>query len=140
MCPSWISKNGVWEPAQERVVDPNQPAGKEVYEGPDRAALDQLKEEGVEHLGTDFMLDPELQTRARQMGYKTVQEYLKVYGWDKEKAEAAYLKAKAVVVDHKDGVRTKAAIFPSGGDDESRSGKGRKGGFETPSDVPNARL
>jgi len=138
--PSWVSKNGVWEPAQERVVDPNQPKGKEVYEGPDRAALDQLKSEGVEHLGTDFMLDPELQTRARQMGYKTVQEYLKVYGWDKEKAEAAYLKAKGVVVDHKDGVRTKPAVFPSGGDSVAPGAKdGRKGGFELPPDVPGGR-
>ena len=27
--PSWVSKEGVWEPAKERVVDPNAPKGKE---------------------------------------------------------------------------------------------------------------
>jgi hypothetical protein len=138
--PSFISKGGVWEPAQERVVDPNAPKGKEVYEGLDRAALDMLKNENVEHLGQDFRMDPELQTRARQMGFKSVDEYLKVNGYDKEKAEADYQAKKAVVNDHKDPKRKQAAIFPSGGDDESRSGKGRKGGFDTPADVPSARL
>src|SRR3972149_3455018 len=138
--PSWISNRGVWEPAQERVVDPNQPKGKEVYEGKDRAALEQLQAEGVEHLGTDFNLDPELQTRARQMGFKDVTEYLKTYGWSKEKAEADYLKKKAIVVDHKDGNRTKPAIFPSGGDSVAPGAKdGRKGGFDLPPDVPSAR-
>ena len=138
--PSWISKGGVWEPAQERVVDPNAPKGQEIYEGLDRAALEQLKTEGVTSLGQSFRLDPELQTRARQMGFKDVDEYLKTYGWDAVKAEAAYNAAKKVVVDHKDEVRKAPAIFPSGGDDESRSGKGRKGGFDTPADVPSARL
>jgi hypothetical protein len=99
-----------------------------------------LKTEGVTSLGTHFRMDPELQTRARQMGFKDVEEYLKTYGWDIKKAEEAYLAAKAVVVDHKDPKRKPAAVFPSGGDDESRSGKGRKGGFDTPADVPTARL
>jgi len=138
--PSFISRGGVWEPAQERVVDPNAPKGKEIYEGMDRAALEMLKTEGVTHLGAHFRMDPELQTRARQMGFKDVDEYLKVYGWDLKKAEEAYLKAKEVVVDHKDPKKVPAEVFRSGGDDESRSGKGRKGGFDVPSDVPNARL
>ena len=138
--PSWISKGGVWEPALERVVDPNAAPGKEIYEGPDRAALEQLKEEGVTNLGTSFRLDPELQTRARQMGFKDVDQYLKVYGWDLKKAEEAYLLVKDKVIDHKDEARKAAKVFPSGGDDESRSGKGRKGGFDTPADVPSARL
>ena len=138
--PSWISKGGVWEPAQERVVDPNAPKGKEIYEGLDRAALEQLKEEGVTSLGNHFRMDPELQTRARQMGFKDVDEYLKTYGWDVKKADEAYVKAKAEVVDHKDPKKKPMVILPSGGDDESRSGKGRKGGFDTPADVPSARL
>jgi hypothetical protein len=138
--PSWISKGGVWEPAKERVVDPNAVPGKEVYEGLDRAALEQLKEEGVTNLGNHFRLDPELQTRARQMGFKDVDEYLKTYGWDVKKAEEDYLKKKEVVNHHKDMPKVKAAEFRSGGDDESRSGKGRKGGFDVPADVPGARL
>lgn len=138
--PTWISKGGVWEPALERVVDPNAPKGQEVYEGLDRAALDQLKEEGVTALGMHFRLDPELQTRARQMGFKDVDEYLKTYGWDVKKAEEDYLKKKAVVNDHKDPPRVPPPVLRSGGDDESRSGKGRKGGFDIPSDVPSARL
>lgn len=138
--PSWVSKGGVWEPAQERVVDPNAPKGKEIYEGPDRAAIEQLKAEGVTNLGQSFRLDPELQTRARQMGFKDVDEYLATYGWDVEKAEADYKRKKAVVNDHKEEGRVPAPILPSGGDDVSRSGKGRKGGFDTPADVPSARL
>lgn len=141
--PSFISKGGVWEPAQERVVDPNAPKGKEIYEGPDRAALDMLKAEGVTQLGTSFRLDPELQTRARQMGFKDVDEYLKVYGWDTKKAEEAYLAAKAVVVDHKDPRRKPSSVFPSGGDNTAPGAdpkSHRKGGFELPSDVPNAKL
>jgi hypothetical protein len=138
--PSWISKGGVWEPALERVVDPNAPKGQEIYEGKDRAALEQLKEEGVTNLGMHFRLDPELQTRARQMGFKNVDEYLKTYGWDVVKANEDYEKKKLVVEEHKDPKKVSPVIPRSGGDDESRSGKGRKGGFDVPSDVPNARL
>jgi hypothetical protein len=138
--PSWISKGGVWEPALERVVDPNAPKGKEIYEGLDRAALEQLKEEGVTALGNHFRLDPELQTRARQMGFKDVDEYLKTYGWDVKKADEDYQKKKVVVNDHKEEQKIQPKVFPSGGDDESRSGKGRKGGFDVPADVPSVRL
>jgi hypothetical protein len=138
--PSWVSKGGIWEPAQERVVDPNAPRGKEVYEGLDRAALEQLKEEGVNSLGQSFRLDPELQTRARQMGFKDVDEYLKTYGWDIKKAEEDYLKKKSQVNEHKEEVRRQAPVFRSGGDDESMQGKGRKGGFDIPADVPSVRL
>jgi hypothetical protein len=138
--PSWVSKGGVWEPALERVVDPNAAPGKEIYEGPDRAALEQLKEEGVTALGNHFRLDPELQTRARQMGFKDVDEYLKTYGWDVKKADEDYQKKKTVVNHHKDEVRVPPPVLRSGGDDESRSGKGRKGGFDVPADVPTVRL
>lgn len=130
--PSFISKGGVWEPAKERVVNPNAPRGKEVYEGPDRAAVEMLKEENVEHLGMSFRLDPELQVRARQMGFKDVDEYLTTYGYDPKKAEADYLKKKDILVEHKDPRRVPQPIIHGGGENTAPGAdpkSHRRGGF-----------
>jgi hypothetical protein len=99
--PNYNSIGGKWEPAKERVVLPNAEPGKEVYEGPDRAALEQMREQGVESFGQDFMLDPDLQIRARSLGFKTVKEYLNVYGYDEKKSQEQFAKTRARVVDHK---------------------------------------
>lgn len=100
--PSYISKEGVWEPAQERVVLPDAQKGQEIYEGPDRAATEELKAAGVDHFGQHYSMDSELVMRARQLGFKNVDEYLRMFNYDRAKANEAYEKAKAQVVTHRD--------------------------------------
>lgn len=78
---NWNSKRGVWTPAkEEEFVLKNNPDGtvtREIYRGPDRAALEVLKEEGVDHLGQDAKYDPEIIMRARTLNM-TVDEFLKL--------------------------------------------------------------
>jgi hypothetical protein len=141
--PTWISKMGVWEPANEYVVDPSKPKGKEIYEGPDRAALEQLKEEGRESLGSNIP-HTDMLVLARQLGFDTVDEYLdKMVPGAKQRSAEAYNKAKGIVETHADPMKKKGVEPPSGGDNTAPGASAkshRKGGFELPSDVPNARV
>ena len=70
--PRFISKEGVWHPAKERVALKNlsgktkkvdgedvQPGDDYIYEGADRAALFELYKLKVETLGEDFRKNPE---------------------------------------------------------------------------------
>jgi hypothetical protein len=140
--PSWISNLGIWKPANEYAVNPNAERGKEVYSGVDRAATEQLIQDKVDHLGQSYKMNPDLIRMARELNFKDVDEYLlTMHGVDVNKlSKDAEEKIKNIVVDHKDPARKPASTFRSGGDDESMSGKGRKGGFETPNDVPSARI
>lgn len=130
--PSFISKMGVWEPAPEYHVDPKAPRGKEVYEGPDRAALDMLKEEGVESLGTNIP-NQDMLVLARQLGYNTVDEYLEaMVPGAKKRSEEAYKKAKGIVETHADTPKVAPIKVPSGGDNTAPGAdpkSHRKGGF-----------
>jgi len=137
--PTFNSKEGIWEPAMERVVDPKAPKGQEIYEGPDRAAMEMLKEQNVTHLGMHYSVDPELVMRARQLGFKNVEEYLKMFNYDKRRAEIAYEENKAKINEHKDLDRKQPGNFIGGGEDTARQGKTRPGGFGFPDDVPGTR-
>jgi len=131
--PTFVS-NGKWFPARERVVDPNAEPGKEVYEGPDRAAMWDLKSQGVEFLGKDIKLDTELVVRAKQMGFKDLDEYLNAYGYDKKAAEADFQKKMQIVNTHKNPVPKQATRFVGGGFDATGNGRDAVGGFgEVPS-------
>lgn len=72
--PSFVSKNGIWEPAKERVatVVDGQP---QIYEGPDREAVKYIEEEGGV-VGQDASQDPQVLQASRNMGFNSVQEYL----------------------------------------------------------------
>ena len=137
--PNFVSKLGEWEARQERVVDPSAPQGQEIYEGPDRTAIAMLAEAGGK-IGTSYQFDSDLMTRARTLGFKTVDAYLKAYGFDKAKALAAYEQVKLQVVDHKNQpakVLTSAALHGGGisvapGDTAAN----RHGDFTHPSDAP----
>lgn len=132
--PTFISKEGKWFPAKERVVMPDAEPGKEVYEGPDRAAMFDLKAQGVEHYGNDFRLDPDVIMRAKQLGFKDIKEYLAAYGYDKVKADADFEKKSAVVNTHKNPTPKAASKFAGGGFDMSGQGNDTFGGFgPTPS-------
>lgn len=132
--PSFVSKGGVWEPALERVVDPNAEPGKEVYEGPDRTAQQMLDANGGS-MGVRFDLDPQIVIISRQLGFKSVKEYLEAFGYDQKKADAAYDKAKKVVNTHKDAPRKPSARIAGGGQDTSGQGKHREGGYGEPEEL-----
>jgi len=114
--PSWISPNGIWKPAKERVYDEKK---GEMYEGPDRAALEVLAERNIEHLGIEVKDDPQVFELARQRGL-TVEQYLEMHKpMGKQQKEKELAQGK--IVDHKDqpkkqGVRTRGGgVTISGG-------------------------
>jgi len=139
--PNWVSVLGKWVPKPEYVVDPKAAKGKEVYEGPDRAATQTLKEQEVDHLGQDYKMDPDLIRKSRELGYKDVDEYLReMHGFDKE---AALIKAKANLgeVEERPKPKRKRAVRPqSGGDDTSGQGKHMKGEFDLPPGVSSEQV
>lgn len=127
---TWISKGGKWYPAKEHAVLPHL-AGtdKEIYDGPDRAALYELYEQKVEYLGIDFKHDPDLLNRVKQLGYKDIDEYAKVHGYDEIKADEEF-KAKAAIVAQKEITKRVEEIKNVGGGiDTTGSGKDIIGGF-----------
>lgn len=109
MCPSWISRGGIWGPAKERAYD-----GKkdEIYEGPDRAASEVLQEQNLEHLGMEVHNDPQVIELARQRGL-TVEQYLEI-NKPLENQVKAQQEAQEKVVDHKE-LPKKMGVKPRGG-------------------------
>ena len=138
--PSFISKLGVWEPKEEYHINPTaKPGENPVYQGPDRAALEMMKEQGVDSFGTLYSTDSELAMLARALGFKDLDEYLKVRGWNKEKALANYEAEKKKVVTHELPDRKNPGKFVGGGQDYSMQGNDRSGGIgKLPPDVPAA--
>ena len=134
--PRYISKDGVWYAAKEKVslidhkgTDGRQPGEPYIYEGPDRAALLEFFRAGVEHFGVDFHHDPELLHRVRQLGFKNVAEYAKSVGYDKEKVEKDFDEKAAKVSKHEIPKKVKAIEIMGGGTDTSGGGQDRLGGF-----------
>lgn len=107
--PSWISVNGVWKPKKERVYDTKK---DEIYEGPDRAALEILEEEKVEHLGMPIENDPQLLEIAQRMGL-SVEDYIKRFAPSKKQVEAQQEEHNKVV-DHKPEPKRRG-VKPRGG-------------------------
>lgn len=138
---SWVSKLGQWFPKQEYFVNQKaKPGENPVYQGPDRGAMEYLNEQGVESIGTPYNADGELVMRARQLGFKDVDEYLKVAvpgGFDKkaqlEKSEKEQQKLEV----HETPERKNPTKFVGGGRDYANQGKDRFGGIGSlPNDVP----
>lgn len=139
---TFISKDGVWYPAKERVgltnitdkvkvidgknVEPGDPF---IYDGPDRAALFALWNDKVETLGMNFRQDPDFINRVRQMGFKDVEEYLTMIGYDKEKVESEFKKKASVVNRHELPKRVEEIQKMGGGQDFSGMGNDIYGGF-----------
>jgi len=96
--PSFVSVKGQWEPKQEKWVNPKT---AEIYEGPDRSAVQAIEENGGS-IGTDVKKLSENIILARQMGM-TVDQYLQLS--DPEAIEAdekRIIEAKKEVVNHLD--------------------------------------
>ena len=136
MSPNWISKDGVWHPAKEHVVLPHLVGTeREVYDGPDRAALFILYKEKKETLGMNFRHDPELINRTRQLGFKSVDEYAKAMGYDKEKVEKNFEEKAAQVTKHELPKKVDAIKKLGGGRDTSGQGNDTYGGFGKPKGI-----
>jgi hypothetical protein len=123
--PTWISKNGEWYPAKEHAVLPHLAGtSKEIYDGPDRAALVQLWQESgkpedakkcLDHLGSSFKSDPDFINRVRQLGFDSVDKYLVFIGFDEKKANEIAEANLVRVKSHEIPKRAKAVESDSGG-------------------------
>jgi len=137
MSPNYVSKDGVFYPAKEYAVLPHLAGtGKEIYKGPDRAALFELFKAGVETFGIDFHKDPQIIERVKQLGYKDVDEYAEAHGYDKEKSEAAFKLKAEVVSKHELPKKIEEVKKLGGGTDTSGQGQDTYGGFGQPKDIP----
>ena len=138
----YVSKEGVWHPAKERIALKNlsgkvkevdgekiQPKEQYIYKGADRAALYEMFKEGVSTFGRNFREDPDFRAAIRNQGFNSVEEYLKAMGYDEEKANKDFEEKAAVV--HKDELPEKVAAIKTlgGGVDTAGGGKDRYGGF-----------
>ena len=129
---TWISVQGEWKPAKEHVVLPHlQGTDREIYDGPDRAALLQLWEDSGKptdpkkaktFLGSSFKTDPEFIGRVRQMGFASVNEYFTAIGFD-EKSDKESAEQKAVTVKSHEIAKRAKEIEIYGGGVEQGSGK-----------------
>lgn len=95
--PSWTSILGIWGPKKERVYLPKE---DRIYEGPDRAAMEVLKDENLTHLGIPVADDPQIMELAQQR-HMTVAKYLKTYMPKKEELAKIQAEQEAKVEDHK---------------------------------------
>lgn len=85
---------GRWVPAHERAFDPQT---GEMYDGPDRAAVEFLQQNGGD-LGQDALKDPQLMQASRNAGFNSVQEYLDYYAPKPEELKAIEESMKKPVV------------------------------------------
>lgn len=143
--PRYISKGGEWHPAKEKVgltnitkttkeVDGKEIAPGEpyVYEGPDRAALFELHKEKVNKFGKNFRSDPDFIARVRQLGFDSIDKYLKAIGYDEEKVDADFKKKASTVTKHELPKKVEAIKSLGGGQDSSGQGNDKYGGFGKP--------
>jgi hypothetical protein len=151
MCPSYVSKGGVWYPAKEKVSLVNmsnkpieypvgsgkmiQPGEPFIYEGPDRQAMFELFKAKQETFGMDFKHDPELLNRIRSLGYKDITQYCKDVGYDETKVQEEFEKKASKVIMHELPARVAAVEVMSGGSDTSGGGNDREGGWTTPKEL-----
>lgn len=104
--PSFISKDGVWTPAQEKVSDSARGVD---YAGPDREALKIIAQEnGISideaierksYIGMLAAEDPEMFEVAKKHGFNSVEDYLKAKKPTPQQ-EAVINKAREAVVTH----------------------------------------
>lgn len=151
----WISKEGEWKPAIEKVVlrnnsnrvmrnpstqgkyvdDEIQPGEEFIYEGPDREALRALYNDGVEVFGTNFRKSPEFLQMLRELNFKNEKEYFKFVGYDREKEIAKFEEKIAKIEPHEITKKAEAIQVLGGGRDFSGSGDDRYGGFGKPKEI-----
>ena len=143
--PRYVSKEGVCLPAKEKVslinntgktitvngkqVEPGEPY---IYEGPDRAALEYMKEQGVEQLGQHFSKDPEFIARVRQVHNCSMKEYMEMCGYDEKTSNEEFERKFKEVNLHKDSPRKSGNKFASGGKNTAGTSGHYEGGLGEP--------
>lgn len=147
----FVSVAGKWYPAKEWAINPNaKPGENPVYEGPDRGAMEYMKENGLvdekgnilDYPGQDCFTDPDNMMKARTLGYKNAEEHVKeIYGIDRKKVEDAGKKHLEKLTLHDQKVTPGLDRSPLGGGfDATGQGRDRKGGFGEPDDVSASAL
>lgn len=156
--PSFTSNKGVWYPAREtiglvyhgdkEILKEDLPKGVTInsdvlkkgqpflYDGPDRAALGVLAERKVESFGRDFRHDPEFLQAVRNMGFSSVEDYLKHVGYDEKADQKKYKEKTAKVRAHEIPQRVAEIKVMGGGRDTSDGAQHRYGGFGEPHETP----
>jgi hypothetical protein len=143
--PQYVSDGGVWHPAKEHAVLPHL-AGteKEIYDGPDRAAMEELAkaygvdEKGYPKQGTFGMLfehDPDLIHRAKTLGFANVKEYADASGYDPIKAKEDFEKKASKIEKYELPKRQPERQIDGGGKDLSGQGKDKYGGLGDPPEL-----
>lgn len=131
--PRYVSKMGDWKPAKEKVAIVNSKGEPEVYEGPDRAALEEIKAGNVE--SKPFWLDTEWVNRVRQLHNMSMKEYMDSVGFDEKTSNEEFEKKMKEVNLHKDPVRKSATRFASGGKNTAGNSGHLEGDFGDLSDA-----
>ena len=134
--PNFVSVFGEWKPATEKVYLPDE---EKIYEGADRAALQMLQDNGGT-IGQHFKMSADLVMRVKNLGFSSVDEYLKFMGFDEKKHQERFDQILKKVQKHDLPKRTNAVTPPSGGDDTSGHGNHIKGEFAAPSGVNVPRM
>lgn len=134
--PNFVSKEGVWVPAREKVSIMDENGEPEIYEGPDREAVKMLKEmgtaiddEGNSVMGQHFTDNPDMYELARAKHYDTVEEYAERMGYNKDKAKKIYEENLKEIKTHKDPDKKKTTVSSPGGMDTANGKVVDKGGF-----------
>jgi hypothetical protein len=143
--PRFVSDGGVWHPAKEHAVLPHlSGTDKEIYDGPDRAAMEELaKAYGVDEngypkqttFGMPFNQDPDLINRAKQLGFVSVKKYADAVGYDAKKAREEFEAKASVIIKHEPPKRSPGRQIDGGGKDLSGQGNDKYGGFGTPPEL-----
>lgn len=100
------------------ILNPGDPF---IYDGPDREALKELRDQGYDLpsgervIGTDFTHNPEFLQSLRTMGFKDVKEYLNYFGYDDKKAENDFNDKADKVMAHEVEKRVDAIEVLAGG-------------------------
>ena len=116
-----------------------------LYNGPDREAVKVLKEQGVESLGKNFKTDPEFLQAVRNMGFNTVDDYLKHIGYDEKSEIEKQEKLTMIINKHESPEETDEILVMGGGKDMSgNKNNDAIGGFgperiRTPDEITNTQ-
>ena len=146
--PRYVSKEGVWFPAKEKVGLTNQsnkvikvdgkdvnPGEPFIYEGADRSALYELWKEKQETFGVDFRRNPDFLQMLRDLGFKSAEDYFAFVGYDAEKSQKDFEEKAMKVTSHEIARTVRAIEQLGGGKDFSGQGNDRYGGFGTPDEL-----
>lgn len=120
--PSYVSLNGVWEPALEKVALVKKDGEPFIYEGKDRAALEEIAAGNV--TSQPFWKDTEFINRVRQVHNMSMKEYMDANGFDEKTSKAEFEKKLAIVNLHKPLLRKPSKRQRSGGANTAPGGSG----------------